>query len=92
MTGLKDRQHRVVVTGVGALTPLGGDVAALLDGLEAARSGVRFLEVPWAQRLTSALAAPVLTPVESHFSKLRRLTLDRVAQLALLAAKEAVTQ
>lgn len=83
---------RVVVTGIGALTPLGEGVNALCEGLEAGRSAIRFLDVPWAHRLTSALAAPVLTPVESRFTKLRRLTLDRVAQLALLASQEAVTQ
>ncbi len=84
--------QRVVVTGMGALSPLGEGVEALILGLEAGRSGVRFLEVPWASSLNSALAAPVLTPVESRFTKLRRLTLDRVAQLALLAAGEALTQ
>lgn len=84
--------QRVVVTGMGALTPLGEDVPSLWNGLEHCRSGVRLLDVPWAQRLNSALAAPVVSPVESHFTKLRRLTLDRVAQLALLAAKQAIIQ
>ncbi len=83
---------RVVVTGVGALTPMGEGADALVTGLETGRSAVRFLDVPWSGRLNSALAAPVLTPVESRFTKLRRLTLDRVAQLALLAGQEAIAQ
>ncbi|NDU88323.1 beta-ketoacyl-[acyl-carrier-protein] synthase family protein [Ferrovum myxofaciens] len=84
--------QRVVVTGVGVLSPFGEGAEVLVRALEEGHSGVRFLEVPWAKSLNSALAAPVLIPVESRFTKLRRLTLDRVAQLALLAAGEALTQ
>ncbi|NDU85938.1 MAG: beta-ketoacyl-[acyl-carrier-protein] synthase family protein [Ferrovum sp.] len=87
-----DFPRRVVVTGVGAVTPLGDTAEALVLALEAGRSGVRPLENSWAGRLNSPLAAPVLTPVESRFTKLRRLTLDRVAQLALLAGGEALQQ
>ncbi len=84
--------RRVVVTGVGALTPLGGDAASLINGLNLGVSGVRPLETPWIQSLASPLAAPVTVPIESHFPKLRRLTLDRVAQLSLLATREAIAQ
>ncbi|NDU91338.1 MAG: beta-ketoacyl-[acyl-carrier-protein] synthase family protein [Ferrovum sp.] len=84
--------RRVVVTGVGALTPLGAGAASLIEGLNQGRSGVRPLENSWIENLSSPLAAPVTVPVESHFPKLRRLTLDRVAQLSLLATREAVTQ
>ena len=84
--------RRVVVTGVGALTPLGADAASLIEGLNQGRSGVQPLETPWIKSLASPLAAPVSVPVDTHFSKLRRLTLDRVAQLSLLATREAITQ
>ncbi len=84
--------RRVVVTGVGALTPLGADAAALIEGLNQGRSGVQALKADWIERLASPLAAPVTVPVESQFPKLRRLTLDRVAQLSLLATREAITQ
>ncbi len=83
---------RVVVTGVGALTPLGADAQSLIHGLNAGRSGIRALDKPWISSLASPLAAPVLSPVEDKFPKLRRLMLDRVAQLSLLATREALTQ
>lgn len=84
--------RRVVVTGVGALTPLGADALALVHGLNAGVSGIRALDTPWISHLNSPLAAPVCTPVEEQFPKLRRLMLDRVAQLSLLATREALTQ
>ncbi|MDE2260260.1 MAG: beta-ketoacyl-[acyl-carrier-protein] synthase family protein [Betaproteobacteria bacterium] len=84
--------RRVVVTGVGALTPMGGDAASLVEALNRGFSGVRPLDTPWIQSLASPLAAPVTVPVETRFPKLRRLMLDRVAQLSLLATQEAITQ
>ena len=40
----------VVVTGMGATTPLGGDVASTWDGLLNGRSGVRRLEADWVEQ------------------------------------------
>ncbi len=84
--------RRVVVTGVGALTPLGEGADSLITALNQGRSGVRALDTPWIGNLASPLAAPVTVSVEDHFPKLRRLALDRVAQLSLLATREAITQ
>ncbi len=83
---------RVVVTGMGALTALGADANALCQRLNKGESGIRHLDVPWASQLTSSLAAPVTVSVEDRFTKLRRLMLDRVSQLSLLAAGEAIAQ
>ncbi|MET7403365.1 beta-ketoacyl synthase N-terminal-like domain-containing protein, partial [Dactylosporangium sp. NPDC005572] len=38
------RKEDVVVTGLGAITPLGADVPALWDGMLAGRSGVRRID------------------------------------------------
>ena len=79
----------VVVTGVGATTPLGGNAAAFWAGLLEGRSGVvpltgeRTADLP--VRIAARIAvepSTVLTPVE-----VRRL--DRTAQFALIAAREA---
>jgi 3-oxoacyl-[acyl-carrier-protein] synthase II len=67
-------------------------VSCLIEGLNQGRSGVRPLETPWIENLASSLAAPVTVPVEDRFPKLRRLALDRVAQLSLLATREAINQ
>ena len=42
----------VVVTGLGATTPLGGDVASTWDAMLNGRSGVSALTTEWAERLT----------------------------------------
>ena len=77
----------VAVTGLGAVTPLGPDVAALQEGLLSGRSGVRLLEGdPWDQ-LTARLAATV--DITGRLDRVEARTLDRVQQLALVAAREA---
>ena len=79
----------VVVTGIGATTPLGGDSASTWEGLMAGRSGVkplvgeRFAELP--VRI-AALAA--VDPGDVLPRPLAR-KLDRSAQFALIAAREA---
>lgn len=35
--------HRVVITGMGAISPLGNSVAAMWDGLTAGRSGIAYI-------------------------------------------------
>jgi len=77
----------VAVTGLGALTPLGPDVAALTEGLLSSRSGVRLLEgEPW-DALPARLAATV--DLEGRLERIEARTLDRVQQVALVAAREA---
>ncbi|MCW2544784.1 MAG: 3-oxoacyl-(acyl-carrier-protein) synthase 2 [Frankiales bacterium] len=77
----------VAITGLGALTPLGPDVAALQEGLLTGRSGVRLLAgEPW-DALPARLAATV--DLEGRLERLEARTLDRVQQLALVAAREA---
>jgi len=77
----------VAVTGLGALTPLGPDVAALTEGLLTGRSGVRLLEGEQWDALPARLAATV--DLEGRLERLEARTLDRVQQLALVAAREA---
>ena len=55
----------VVVTGLGATTPLGGDVASTWSGLLEGRSGVRVLTEDWVEQLPVHIAARVaLEPAE----------------------------
>jgi 3-oxoacyl-[acyl-carrier-protein] synthase II len=77
----------VAVTGLGALTPLGPDVAALTEGLLTGRSGVRLLEGEQWDSLPARLAATV--DLEGRLERIEARTLDRVQQLALIAAREA---
>ncbi len=77
----------VAVTGLGAITPLGADVAALTEGLLEGRSGVRLLDEPAFAELPARLAATV--DATGRLERVEARTLDRVQQLALIAAREA---
>jgi 3-oxoacyl-[acyl-carrier-protein] synthase II len=79
----------VVVTGIGATTPLGGDSASTWDGLLAGRSGVRPLEQEWAAELPVRIAAQAAVEPGEVLSRPLARKLDRSAQFALIAAREA---
>jgi 3-oxoacyl-[acyl-carrier-protein] synthase II len=77
----------VVVTGLGAVTPLAAGVAGTWEAVLAGRSGVRALEREWADSLPVRIAAPVVGDLDLPAPQRRRL--DRSAQFALVAAREA---
>ena len=82
-------QTDVVVTGLGATTPLGGDVAttwsALLDG----RSGVSVLPEEWHETLPVHFAGQIAQEPSEKLPRPRLRRLDRTQQFALIAAQEA---
>ena len=80
---------RVVVTGLGATTPLGGDVATTWAGLLAGNSGARLLTVDWAESLPVRIAAPAAVDPLQVLDRVEARTLDRSAQFALIATREA---
>jgi 3-oxoacyl-[acyl-carrier-protein] synthase II len=79
----------VVVTGLGATTPLGGDVASTWSALLAGRSGVRPLEADWAKDLPVKIAATIAVEPSEVLPRHRLRRLDRCQQFALIAAHEA---
>ena len=81
--------RNVVVTGLGATTPLGGDVASTWQGLLAGRSGITILDDPTFADLPVRIAAPVAVDPTEVLEPHLILKLDRSQQLALIAAKEA---
>ena len=80
---------RVVVTGLGTTSPLGGDVASTWDGLVNGRSGVRHLTEEWAEQLPVKIAARVAVEPTEVLERVKARRLDRTAQFALVAAMEA---
>ena len=79
----------VVVTGLGAITPLGGDVAAFWSGLLAGRSGVVALEGEEYAELTSRIAAPMAVDPAESLPRVQARRLDRAQQAAIVASREA---
>ncbi|WFB09751.1 beta-ketoacyl-ACP synthase II [Streptomyces sp. LX-29] len=79
----------VVVTGIGATTPLGGDSASTWEALLAGRSGVTPLEQDWAAELPVRIAAQIAVDPAEIIPRPQARKLDRSAQFALIAAREA---
>jgi 3-oxoacyl-[acyl-carrier-protein] synthase II len=82
-------QRRVVVTGLGATTPLGGDVASTWAALLAGKSGVRLLTEVWRELLPVHFAARVATEPADQMERVEMRRLDRSEQFALIASREA---
>jgi len=76
----------VVVTGLGATTPLGGDVASTWEALVAGRSGVGVLEQEWAAPLPVRIAAQLADDPTNHIDRVKTRRLDRSEQMAIIAA------
>jgi len=79
----------VVVTGLGATTPLGGDVASTWDAMVAGRSGVRALAQEWAAQLPVRIAAELAVDPTERLDRVKLRRLDRSEAIALIAAHEA---
>jgi 3-oxoacyl-[acyl-carrier-protein] synthase II len=82
---------KLVVTGLGATTPLGGDVATTWKNLLAGKSGITTLEKDWIAKyevpVTFAGQAAVPAADVLAIQELKRL--DPSSQFALIAAREA---
>jgi 3-oxoacyl-[acyl-carrier-protein] synthase II len=82
-------QPRVVVTGLGATTPLGGDVASTWDGMLAGRSGTTTLTDDEFASLPTRIAATAAVDPATVLDRVQARRLDRCEQFALVAAREA---
>ncbi|MEU8270920.1 beta-ketoacyl-ACP synthase II [Sphaerisporangium sp. NPDC049002] len=80
---------RVVVTGLGVTTPLGGDVASTWSALLAGQSGVRALTEEWVDLLPVKFAARAAVDPTEVLPRPESRRLDRAEQFALIAAREA---
>jgi 3-oxoacyl-[acyl-carrier-protein] synthase II len=81
----------VVVTGLGATTPLGGDVASTWEALLAGKSGVSRIEAEWVERfeLPVKIAAQLAVEPSEVLKRVEARRLDRCEQVAIIAAREA---
>jgi 3-oxoacyl-[acyl-carrier-protein] synthase II len=82
-------QTNVVVTGLGAITPVGADVPSTWESLLAGRSGVTSLTEDWAQDLPARIAAWAAADPATLIDRVQARRLDRCEQFALVAAREA---
>ena len=81
----------VVITGMGATTPLGGDVMSTWDAMLAGRSGVSTIDADWIDRfdLPVRIAASLAVEPTEILPRVEARRLDRCEQVAIIAARQA---
>ncbi len=83
--------RRVVITGLGATTPLGGDVASSWRNLNLGQSGISTLEQDWVAQyeLPVTFAGQAKVGAEEILTPQERKRLDPSSQFALISARQA---
>ena len=84
--------RRVVVTGIGGVTPLGDDWPTIRTALRAGRTGVRFMEA-WSRfdGINTRLACPVVDFTGAdHYPRKKTRTMGAVARMATYATERAL--
>ncbi|WP_436790729.1 beta-ketoacyl-[acyl-carrier-protein] synthase family protein [Yinghuangia sp. YIM S10712] len=79
----------IAVTGLGATTPLGGDVASTWAAMLAGESGVRTIDDPWAATSPVRIAARLKVEPTTVLDRVAARRMDRCQQVAVVAAREA---
>ena len=80
---------RVVVTGMGVTSPVGGDVPSTWDALVNGRSGVRTMDYDWVEDLPVKIAGVIAVEPTEVLERVKARRLDRGSQFAMVAAMEA---
>ncbi|MEU8964775.1 beta-ketoacyl-[acyl-carrier-protein] synthase family protein [Streptomyces sp. NPDC048491] len=79
----------VLVTGLGAITPLGTDAGSTWAGMLEGASGVTLIEEEWAAGSPVRVAAGLSVDPLSMLARVEARKLDRCEQLAMIASREA---
>ena len=84
-------KNRVVVTGMGAITPVGNDVNSFWKGIKEGKCGIDYITQINTEKLKVKVAGEVKDfKPEDFLDRKEAKRMDRYCQLALAAAKEAV--
>src|SRR5689334_2656054 len=81
--------RNVVVTGVGATTPVGGDAKSTWSALLAGESGVHAVTEDWVEQVPVKIAARVKVDPLEVMDRVQARRLDRGGQMAVIAARDA---
>ncbi len=82
-------ERRVVITGLGALSPLGENVSTTWNSLLAGKSGVQKINDEWVTEIPAQIAAPVAKDPSELMDRVELRRLDRSEAFALIASREA---
>ena len=84
--------RRVAITGLGVVSPVGLQATTFFEALLAAQSGIHSFDVAFPAGPEQVLMGRIDFQPDEHFAKAKLLTMDRVSQFALVAAREAMAQ
>jgi len=86
-----NREKRIVVTGLGATTPVGGTVPETWAAILAGESGVRLMPFDWVEtyELPVKIAATIKVSPLDLLARVEARRLDPAGQYALIASREA---
>jgi 3-oxoacyl-[acyl-carrier-protein] synthase II len=84
--------RRVAVTGLGVISPLGNSAAQAFASAYGGVSGIHLFDAPFANRLFAPLAATVQFDGAPYFDPPKLRMMDRVSQLAVVAANQAIVE
>ena len=87
------KQHRVVITGAGVVTPFGRGVSAMMEGIRAGRSTVRRMD-EWEEYkgVKSRVGAPAEVGDVKHIPRQKRRSMSPMSFFSVFSAEEALAQ
>ena len=86
--------HRVVVTGMAGISPIGSDWSTIEDNLRSLRTGIKYMsEWEMYPDLSTRLGAPVTDfQKPAHYSRKQTRSMGRVALMSVVATENALKQ
>lgn len=81
--------RRVVITGLGAITPIGKNVNETWDNALNGISGIELINQSWSENLNTKIAGLVKVDPLEVLDKVQARRMDRSSQLGVMAVKEA---
>ena len=85
-------KNKVVITGIGAITPIGNNCSEFLDSLKSGKNGIKNTSLFDTTDFSVKISGEVNIDLNSHFSNKELNKLDRFTAFSLLAADEAINQ
>ena len=84
--------RRVVITGMGALSPIGNSVSQFYEGLRSGKNGISDITLFDTTDFAVKIAGEVKIDLTEHIDKKELNRIDRFSAFALIAADQAIEQ
>ena len=79
--------RRIVITGLGALSPIGSNVEENWNSCISGKSGIEIINSEWANNLNSKIAGLIKIDPLEKLDKIQARRMDRSSQLGVIAVR-----